>query len=132
MRLWKCWNAKCADKPGMPGHDFVGEDAVGKCDKCGLASNDPRFGRLIVPRVILHFDAPSGIVDGAGVNYAACEPERTRAKGYRMTGEPSAVTCPACRGTEAFAKADRETHIHPDYDLPIEINADGTMVLKTK
>lgn len=131
MRLWKCWNPKCADKLGMPGHDFVGDDAAGKCDRCGLQSDDKRFGHLIVPRVVIHFDAPSGIVEGHGVGYAACEPERTREKGYRMTGEPVAVTCPACRGSEAFAKADHDAKLHPDYDVPVELKADGTMILKT-
>lgn len=132
MRLWKCWNPKCADKQGIPGHDFTSEDHVGTCDKCGLKSDDARFGKLIVPRVVIHFDAPSGIVEGAGVNYAACSAEFTRTKGYRMSGEPVAVNCPLCRETEVFKKHDHDAKLHPDYDVPVEIKQDGSMVLQTK
>lgn len=125
MKLWRCYNGKCSDKPGIPGHDFAND--TGKCDRCGVDPSDKRFGYVITARVVLHFDAPSGIVDGRGVGYIACDPSKAVGK-FRSTGDPNVVNCPACQATESFKAAIVGDAVHPDFDVPVTIDAkSGTM-----
>lgn len=118
-RFWRCYNPKCQPADAkVPGFDFISEHKMGQCPKCGIEKGT-RFGGFIVPLVVVHFDAPSGVVEGRGVGYAACDVTRDTRKGYRMTGEPAAVNCPLCKDTAAFKGQETEVALHPDYDLPI-------------
>lgn len=134
MKLYRCYNGKCVDN-GVPGFDFEAADGQpAKCPKCGVDKTDPRFGRIIVDRVQMHFDAPSGIVDGRGVGYIACDPSKRVGK-YRATGSPGAVTCVACKATESFRAAAlaNSEEVHPDYQVTATVDQEkGTIVLATK
>lgn len=117
MRLFRCVNPKCRE--GIQhGHDFTAEGPVATCPKCGVKSNDPKFGHIIVPLVVIHFNPPSGVVEGIGAGFAACEPTVPIA-GLRATGVPSVVNCPKCIETEAYKKAFAVVSLHPDYDVEL-------------
>ena len=120
MGLWRCWNPRCTDGP-KPGFDFeaaaVGD--VGECPKCHVKSNDPRFGNLIVRRVVIHFDPPHEAIDGATLAVCACD---GKPRFPRKTSNAwPAVTCPVCMQTPAFAaaKAAESAEVHPDFAVPI-------------
>lgn len=117
MRLWRCVNAKCWDE-GKQGHDFTSEGPVGQCDKCGVRSDDKRFGSVIVPRVVIHYHPPSGVVEHIGTGSTACRPGEPAHK-YRSSGAPTAVNCPLCMETDVFKANLAEISLHPDYDVPM-------------
>jgi predicted nucleic-acid-binding Zn-ribbon protein len=129
MKLWRCYNAKCSET-GIPGFDFeVPETEKPKCPKCGITREMPRFSHLLVERVQIHFDAPSGIVDGIGKGFIACDPSKLVGK-YRATGAPSAVTCAACKATEAYKAAVTADSVHPDFEVTANVDAaTGTITL---
>lgn len=105
-RTWRCYNPACADVEGIPGHDFDVEAGKAKCDRCGIAEDDPRYGGKLVALAVIHWEAPS-VVEGMGVGYPACAPNATAAQAGRVhrTGSPKAVTCHACKETPAFQEA---------------------------
>lgn len=127
MKLWKCYNPKCAPN-GVPGFDFAAD--AGVCPKCGVDIKHPRFGRFIAARVVIHFDPPSGVVEGVGMGRPACLPNEPPGGKYRMTGHHLAVTCPACQQAPEYLTAATEASIHPDYDVPVDIDVKaGTVKL---
>jgi ssDNA-binding Zn-finger/Zn-ribbon topoisomerase 1 len=105
-RLYRCTNKSCSTDPhGRRIFDFVTEakpEAI-VCPKCGDA-------HYLVPLVPVHFLAadPQGPIRSAeGRSRVACRPDMAEVKG-RLTGEPSAVTCPACKGTKLFEERQRK------------------------
>lgn len=110
-KLYRCSNANCCDRVGNP-HEFLADEGI--CPKCGISQGDQRFGSLIIRCVMIHFDPPSP-VPGYGLGVRACAPEtaihapvdafgRPRI-GHGGTGDPVAVSCPACKATEAYQAA---------------------------
>lgn len=97
MNLWICFNCHDPAK-GIPGYPFEGEHPV--CPACTLDGRTGDGVRLVVPRVAIHFDPPHAVVRGRGSNLAACDGKPIM--GRMGTGEPSVVTCPACKATDAF------------------------------
>lgn len=82
------------------------EAARPACAACGLDPEaDPRDKGAVVSLVTVHFDAP-GRRPGVGVGHAACDPRlKVGRPRCAFSGEPSAVNCPKCKATEAFAAA---------------------------
>ncbi len=128
VKAYRCYNPKCADKPDIPGHDFLA--AAAACDRCGIKAADPRFGRFLTELVLIHYEPPSGVVDGIGADHVACLPERP-AGGLRRTGAPSAVTCPACRGTDAWKRDSTPAAVKPEDDLTLTIDPATGVVTAT-
>ena len=129
-RLWRCYNPKCTpESTGIPGFDFTAPAAVVPCcPKCGLSKSHPRHAALIVPRVVLHWETPDEVVAGHGSGVAACT---GNALVGRHTRAPSAVTCPVCLATPAFKAALTEVETHPDYRVPVVIDAEkGTIKIQ--
>ncbi len=109
--LWRCLNGRCAQNRNRsrPGYDFelpVTQPPVCPvCGASGLVHPD-----TVIERKLLHYDRivsddPNSVIrPNRGENVAACDPatpwEGNERVGY--TGEPSAVTCPACKRTEAW------------------------------
>jgi hypothetical protein len=97
MPMYRCLNCKGefqADKPA--------------CAACELdATTNPRDAQYIVELAVIHYDPPTRIA-GRGKNVAACDPKirvglRAGAgPGAMLSGEKGAVTCPACKASEAF------------------------------
>lgn len=134
---YRCYNPKCADKPGVPGHVFlVAPGAPVQCDRCGIKGDDPRFARFLTELVLVHFEPPSGVVDGVGAGYVACAPTASMEKtaAVRRSGAVDAVTCPDCRETAVFLAENSKERMSADEALrqvPIEINTKtGTMEIK--
>lgn len=132
-RLYRCY--LCG------GHEFMaatGADPV--CPSCGTSQRDPRAGGMIATLEVIHFDPPATVKGGAralapntrgarllagfGLGHAACNPAEKVSGGGRFTGEPLAVTCPACKASDAF-KAHGLGAINPRFDLPAEVDAGG-------
>lgn len=131
MKMYRCYNPRCADRPEiMPGFDFMAETPT--CPKCGTSQEhkNPRLAGLIVNRVTIHFDPPHPAVDNVGLNTLACDPSKAVGR-YQASGDPDAVTCPACRLTEAWHQANTAKSFDPADDVPLEINvAAGAIALK--
>jgi hypothetical protein len=89
------------------GHPFEAEKPV--CPKCGMDRDaDPTHAQYITERVVIHLEPPHAVKFDRGAGHAACNPDLKVGrvvKGVRVvtTGEPLAVTCEACKQTEAFA-----------------------------
>lgn len=124
-RFWRCYNTPCADKPGTPGHDFMAVDPV--CDKCGIDRRDPRFTQIITPVVVVHYDPPSP-VDGVGQRTLACTGKPIA--GFRATGDPEAVNCPACQASEAWQANYAKRQVDPAHDFPVDIDLAKQVLLK--
>ena len=101
-KLWRC--LLCADMNDPDrywGLDF--EDTDPKCPRCKAGPN------AVIPRVFVHFlfpatDGPIGGMAGRRFR-AACKPEYTNrnlGEHFRASGEPGAVTCPACKATRDY------------------------------
>lgn len=133
MKLFRCYNPTCADKPGLPGHDFTGEKA--KCDRCGTTADHPRFGHMIVQLKLIHWEPPSH-VEGVGVGHPACQPAPEKETGvrgaFKTSGAPDAVNCPACRETEAFQAALNAQRFDPTDDIPLEVDLEAGMFRKSE
>jgi ssDNA-binding Zn-finger/Zn-ribbon topoisomerase 1 len=116
-KLWRCQNEACSECPhGRLIYDF--QNPTGVCPKCGADPRTPEGRETVIPRVCMHLvvkDPAGPIVTGKGRLRVACQPGTATLPG-RATGAPSAVTCPVCRATEAFAEVDREV-------TPVEENA---------
>lgn len=90
MPLFRCLNCNA---------EFEAPRAA--CAACELDAANPRDADYLMPLVTVHFDPPTKVA-GRGKNHPACDP---KLRGAVMTGEPSAVTCAACKASEAFAAA---------------------------
>lgn len=77
----------------------------GSCP-CGLEIADPRNHGTIFERVAIHFDAPTQFVS-RGTGFAACDPllKVPGKAGVMFTGDPTCVTCPACKASESHKAA---------------------------
>lgn len=96
--LYRCQNAKCSEDPhGRLIFDFEGTEPV--CPKCG--TDGRKRPQVVIKREVVHYEAP-GPVEGYGVGHPACAPGK---RALRRSGAPQAVTCAACKGTEAFRQA---------------------------
>lgn len=98
----------CRNHPDtVHGHPFEADKPV--CPRCGMDRDaDPSHAQYIADRVVVHMEPPHPLKFDRGAGHAACDPALktgTRVKGVAVvtTGEPLAVTCPACKLTEAFA-----------------------------
>jgi len=69
---------------------------------CGLEVSDPKNSGVIFERVAIHFDAPTQFVH-RGTGFAACDPllKVPGPAGVMFTGDPTCVTCPACKASES-------------------------------
>src|ERR1041385_7364792 len=100
--LWRCYAEECG------GHDFTSEPGQPVvCPNCQRDRKEPENANVIVKRETIHLlvKAPKvGPIIGHGHRYAvACKPsQKTTGEHCRISGEPGAVTCPACRDTEAW------------------------------
>lgn len=132
-RLFRCYNPKCADSAALPGHDFAAEEP--KCPKCKTSADHPRFGHLITPLKLIHFEVESA-VGGAGVGYPACQQptgnENNVRGNFRSSGAPDAVNCPACRETKAFKAALHAQKFDPADDIPLKVNLASGVLVKSK
>lgn len=126
-KLYRCY--ACANDRGIPGLDFDGDKPV--CPKCGIDGSNKRFEQFIVTREVIHFDAPIDhptLKFEMGVGYAACDQKITVASNWKASGDPRAVTCPNCRGTEAFktVEAGLDTRgVIPERDTVVESTTSG-------
>lgn len=94
MPRYRCLNCKAEFDAPRPA-----------CAPCGLdATANPRDAQLLAELAVVHFDPPSK-VEGRGLGRAACDPAVKYGGDRRFTGEPAAVTCPACKASQAFAAA---------------------------
>ena len=102
---YRCQNPLCAGKPDF----WVDTDKVAACPCCEISITDKRFGKVISPLVVMHFEPPSHVA-GYGRGHYACDPGKVvvqvATRGRELaTGEPRAVTCPSCKETAAYAAA---------------------------
>ena len=108
MASWRCMNSRCGDPAQRPGFDFEAEGKVVKCPKCGLSSDDVRFGGMLLKLTVIHYDPPHPIVGGAGLGYPLCEPsarvQDLHRKKEAATGEPGVVNCKKCLAHVDFPK----------------------------
>lgn len=96
---------KCGqDKPIA--FEFVSETGV--CPGCGLNAKDNPM--VVGALVCIHFDPP-GDARGVGKRYRACDPDcgitiqhvhHADVGRHAGSGDPGAVTCPACMDTEIY------------------------------
>jgi hypothetical protein len=93
MTTWRCLNAQCATA------EF--ESAEPKCPGCGVDRRNPRYAGHVAAFVAVHFDPPDPVVPRMGLGRLACDPARPVA-GSHATGSHLAVSCKACRESEAF------------------------------
>ena len=82
------------------GFDFIAAEPV--CPQCRADQRNPKLARFIVDLVDVHFDPPTEY-PGVGQGVRACSGQPT--PGRPATGDPGAVTCAACKLTEAWKKA---------------------------
>lgn len=103
MGLWRCTRISCSTDPhGRNLFDFEADLPV--CPKCAADMRKPRSGVLKLECV--HYDPPGDLVIDQfrrGKNEAACAPGKPF-RGF-ASGAPDAVTCPACKRTEAWREA---------------------------
>lgn len=135
LRPYRCQNGRCsADPHGRAIYDFWAAEPV--CPKCGCDGRRPRTAHVVIPLVVLHFVPPLEKVEGMGTGYLACDPSvRVGAGNTRATGDPTVVTCPGCKQTDAF-KAALDSWGYKlvdagDYMVLIDPGA-GTLVRKDK
>jgi hypothetical protein len=106
QRPYRCQNPKCsADPHGRSIYDFWAAEPV--CPKCKCDARKPRMGGVVIPLVVLHFEPPVAGIDGMGTGFLACN-ERVKvgaSSSVRVTGDPTVVTCPDCKLTEAYRAA---------------------------
>jgi hypothetical protein len=127
-KRYRCLNLKCADKTGIPGHEFVSDKPV--CDRCGTDQNHPRFGRYIHTLKVIHFDPPSHI-DGEGMGFLACDPKRALLNA-RATADPTVVNCPLCLDTDAWRTANKQRGVLEEDDFSVRINLPNGAVAKSE
>jgi rubredoxin len=110
MKLFKCMNDECLRQDQGR---FYRDTWV--CPRCGISMEDPKFGRLILRMVLIHYDPPTkyrGIHHG----YRACDHAMPICVSLRLedgspnpyqagTAVPSAVTCPECMKSEEYLTA---------------------------
>lgn len=116
--MYRCTNEACSEDPhGRLIYDF--ESDRGVCPKCGA----DRQGGRVVRREVIHFD-PSRVAGGR--NAWACAPGQPLRP--LASGDPRAVTCAACRGTEAYAAALAALGDAVEGDFPVEVDARAGMI----
>ncbi len=108
-KYYRCHNPTCAPKDQGK---FRSTAPV--CPQCRISADDPKFGRLIVRLVFVHFDPPTH-VPGIGQNVRACDPTKPIQAPdgpnglpnpwHAGTGVPAAVTCQACQETPEYKAA---------------------------
>lgn len=96
VKLWRCLNPECHDGfDGPPVFDF--ENETGECPTC---KNSPKTApQKIAERATIHYlkiDPAGPVKTPNGSRRVACQPLLRRLPTH-CTGEPSAVTCPACK-----------------------------------
>lgn len=97
------------------------------CPFCGLDRDErPEYRQYIAEREVVHFDPPHPVLLGGGLNKTACgsQPLGGDPRNGRFvyaSGDRLAVTCPACKLTDAF-KSDKPSgarlHAKVDADAP--------------
>lgn len=115
--LYRCYN--CENAQGLIGYDFTAAAPV--CPKCGADGTTLEAAQKIVTRQAVHFDPPHGVLRDKGTGKRACDGKPTTGLGVHSTGVPTAVTCPACRESEAFKPfADVKTPVPEHLDMVID------------
>ena len=112
MKLYRCHGC---EPPA------VFEAARPACPACGAdPARDPRDKALVVELAVVHLDPPHPTRPNRGLGHLACDPAVAvpRGDGVRFTGEPVAVTCRACRQTDAFRR------LTPAGGVPAEADAE--------
>lgn len=115
MKWWKCYN--CLDNRNNPGKAFESDKPV--CPDCGIDGTVPRWSGKVVPMSMIHYDPPMDRPASQHHNHAACD---SRIKTFTddavmLTGERIAVTCPACKETEAFKGSPAELELPAGKDF---------------
>lgn len=96
MAFWRCTNCKAEFEADAP-----------KCEACELdPSTNAADGQYFMPLVVVHFDPPTKVA-GRGKNHPACDP-KVRFGTVTLTSHPGAVTCQACKETDAYKAAGGE------------------------
>lgn len=97
----------CRNHPVPGGAPFEADRPV--CPHCGLDRDaSPEYRSYIADRELVHFDPPHPIIADRGMNRTACSNQplggdpRNGGKTVIASGDREAVTCPACKMTEAF------------------------------
>ena len=112
-RLWHCFNCST---------NF--QAAKDLCPNCGADGKDPKAGGVIAPRMVIHLDPPHAILHSKGLGFHACDPTaQVGTKGMRATGDPMAVTCPACMETDAFKALQGNLDVPHAYRVPDTMTA---------
>lgn len=139
QRRYRCF--ACLSHGGRKlGRDFLAStDTLSvSCPNCGLEAADPKGGALIVPVAVVHYEPPKAKLSATvrrmvGADRVACDAEDAgpaSGRGIMRTGEPAAVTCPACRGSEAFKAEAGAVGLDPRFDLPVKPAAGGSLVFE--
>ena len=127
MRLWKCTMAECSADADTPvGFDFVSEFPV--CPKCGVDGRSLEGRGVVVKRETIHLlvvdkTGPGPIIGQGKRLKALCNPSLKLGNGFRATGEPASVSCPACKAHDDFKGV--ETPGMPDWTVGKEIKVSG-------
>lgn len=122
----RCVNPDCCgdDTASRPQFDFEATADAPVCPKCGADARDEEGRHVVHPLAVIHYmliDRTNGKIRTAnGRRSVACDPTAAdipvnmRAMRHggekpeaNATGEPSSVTCPACKASEAW-KADAD------------------------
>lgn len=147
VNRYRCYACTPSDAGGKMGFEFVAakDHAEAACPSCGTKINSPRGKTTIHVLELIHFEPravaaegshramrPAG-TDGAGMyldhgdGTLACN-STARARGQLVTGSPGAVTCDACKGSDAFKRAQRAA-LNPSVDIPVSITEEGVEFL---
>lgn len=135
-RRYRCYNCHVVGSHKL-GFDFVGpaDLAAVACPSCGIEASGARGSQLIQTVAVIHFEPPAvgnraatfegsnkvrvrGTLGSDRVACPAADDGSAQLLQLRRTGEPSAVTCPACIGSEVFKAHAGRTAVDPRFDLP--------------
>lgn len=107
MGLYRCHNPECDEDP-MSRLMFDFEcDGSPVCPKCGADPKNAHQRSLITKLEYVHFhvEDKNGPVIGRGAKYRiACQPDKKHLG--MATGEPSGVSCPACKETAEYKQTE--------------------------
>jgi hypothetical protein len=149
QRRYRCYNCQVKGSPKL-GYDFLGaaDPKQVACPSCGVELATARGEQLIQLVAVIHYEPPAAsnraaTFEGAnkvrvrgtvGSDRVACDREpvdgnslSAQYRQLRRTGEPAAVTCPACLGSEVFKAAAGQTALDPRFDLPTTAAAGGRL-----
>jgi hypothetical protein len=128
MGLYRCQNQHCSTDPhGRLIFDFEAEEPV--CPTCGTDARVPG-PEVVVALKVVHFDPPSHVF-GRGLGHPACRPEKS-VRGVAATGDPGSVNCAACKATEAYRKAYRDSRPWDEADYAVEIDAKAGVIRRSE